>query len=103
MSCTTPSSTVREIRIANLTLVIDDDVLRRARIRALEEDTSVNAQVRLFLSRYATGGTGLDAFLAESADVVASSGPEGRTWRREDLHQDGGGHDSDAGGATART
>lgn len=88
--------------MANLTLVIDDDVLRRARIRALEEDTSVNAQVRLFLARYATGGTGLDEFLAESADVVASSGPEGRTWRRADLYRDGGGPGEDAGGATAR-
>ncbi|MDQ3973590.1 MAG: hypothetical protein M3276_04530 [Actinomycetota bacterium] len=39
--------------MANLTLTIDDDVLRRPRIRALERDTSVNAVVREFLASYA--------------------------------------------------
>ena len=32
--------------MANLTLVIDEDVLRRARVRALQQGTSVNALVR---------------------------------------------------------
>lgn len=39
--------------MANLTLTIDDGVLERARIRALEEDKSVNALVREFLESYA--------------------------------------------------
>jgi len=39
--------------MANLTLTIDEDALRRARIRALEHGTSVNAVVREFLESYA--------------------------------------------------
>ena len=41
--------------MANLTLKIDEDLLRRARIRALERATSVNAVVREFLEGYAGG------------------------------------------------
>ncbi|MCK0112400.1 hypothetical protein MWU75_09650 [Ornithinimicrobium sp. F0845] len=41
--------------MANLTLVIDEDVLRRARVRATEQGTSVNATVREFLDDYASG------------------------------------------------
>ena len=37
----------------NLTIVVDDDILKRARIRALEEDTSVNAVLRAYLTAYA--------------------------------------------------
>ena len=32
--------------MANLTLAIDEDLLRRARVRAAEQGTSVNAVVR---------------------------------------------------------
>lgn len=35
--------------MANLTLKIDEEMLRRARIRALEHGTSVNAVVREFI------------------------------------------------------
>lgn len=72
--------------MANLTLAVDDAVLLRARQRALVEGTSVNAQVRAFLDRYATAGGGFDAFLTLSDGLGASSGPGGRRWRREDLH-----------------
>ena len=37
----------------NLTIVVDDDILKRARVRALEEDTSVNALLRAYLTAYA--------------------------------------------------
>jgi len=37
--------------VANLTLTIDEDLLRRARIRALEQGTSVNARVRKYLEQ----------------------------------------------------
>ena len=36
-----------------LTIVVDDDILERARIRAIEENTSVNAVVRTYLATYA--------------------------------------------------
>jgi len=75
--------------MANLTLTIDAEVLRRARIRALERGTSVNAVVSEYLERFAGIGataTALAQFLELAERSHASSGPEGRTWRREDLY-----------------
>lgn len=39
--------------MTEVTLKIDDEVLKRARIRALERGTSVNAVVRDYLASYA--------------------------------------------------
>ena len=39
--------------MANLTLALDGDLLRRARVRAASQDTSVNAVVRELLAGYA--------------------------------------------------
>jgi hypothetical protein len=73
----------------NLTLTIDEATLRRARIRALEEGTSVNAVVREHLDRYA-GASAEDRarrrFLELARRSRAGSGPEGRTWTREELY-----------------
>ncbi len=79
--------------MANLTLAIADAVLKRARQRALEEGTSVNAQVRAFLARYAGAGSGFEGFLALTEGLGASSGPEGRSWRRAELHERGADQD----------
>lgn len=46
----------------NLTLAVDDDTLKRARIRALQENTSVNAVVREYLTTDAAIQA-IDAFL----------------------------------------
>lgn len=76
--------------MTNLTLVIDDDVLRRARIRALEEGTSVNAVVRGMLSDYAGAAPGsranIQGFLDLARRNAGSSGPVGRAWTRDDLY-----------------
>lgn len=79
--------------MANLTLSIDDDVLRLARIRALEQKTSVNAVVRDYLEDYADGPEAREreeqaweAFAERARQSTASSGPEGRTWTREDIY-----------------
>lgn len=42
--------------MTNLTIAIDEEVLRRARIRALEQGSSVNAVLREFLLRYVDEG-----------------------------------------------
>lgn len=77
--------------VANVTLTVDDDVLRRARIRALEQHTSVNALVREFLEAYA-GTSEAEQAKAELLELSqrsqASSGPQGRTWQREDLYEE---------------
>lgn len=75
--------------MANLTLTIDERVLRRARVRALEEGTSVNAIVRQHLERYAGDDQSRDAIrviLELASESRASSGPDGRTWTREELY-----------------
>ncbi|MDR1768879.1 MAG: hypothetical protein LBR32_10750 [Propionibacteriaceae bacterium] len=76
--------------MTNLTLAIDEEVLLRARMRALRERTSVNAVVRSFVSAYADqGGDGAAmGWLLELADKsTASSGVDGRTWTRDDAHE----------------
>ena len=77
--------------MANLTVVIDDDVLLRARKRALDEGTSVNAVVRDQLEMYAgaddeEAAAAMRRFLAAAALSTAGSGPGGRTWTREELY-----------------
>ena len=76
--------------MANLTVSIPEDVLRKARIRALEHRTSVNAVVRDYLERYAGVGATASALatfvdLAKAAD--SGSGPAGRTWTRDGLDE----------------
>jgi hypothetical protein len=80
--------------VANLTVSIDDQLLKRARIKAIEQDTSVNALVRDYLERFATESsssqvaeTGMEEFLAWAKSIHASSGPEGRTWTRDELYE----------------
>jgi hypothetical protein len=76
--------------MANLTLTIDTEVLKRARMRALERDTSVNALVRKYLEDLAGQGAALDpiAGLLELARRSnAGSGPAGRTWTRDELYE----------------
>jgi len=75
----------------NLTITIDDEILKRARIRALTQDTSVNAVLRDFLESYAgsdaeTAARNRLAALARTS--TASSGPDGRTWTRDDFYVD---------------
>ena len=75
----------------NLTITIDDEVLRRARIRALQQGTSVNALLREFLESYAGSDIEAEARrqLATMARTsTASSGPNGRTWTRNEVYAD---------------
>jgi hypothetical protein len=74
--------------MANLTIAIEDDILKKARVKAVQDGTSVNAVVREFLRGYTGNGSGrlesakrLIALAHESAAVV---GPI--TWTREELH-----------------
>ncbi|MGI8760967.1 MAG: CopG family transcriptional regulator [Jatrophihabitantaceae bacterium] len=77
--------------MANLTIAIDEDLLRRARIRALEHGTSVNAVLRSYLESYA--GNDRTRRLAGrrlrelSERSRGGSGTGGRTWTREELHE----------------
>lgn len=75
--------------MTNLTLTVEEDVLRKARIRALELGTSVNALVRDYLRQLAgrsTAAEGVAEFLAATKDAGAGSGPGGRTWSRDEIY-----------------
>jgi hypothetical protein len=75
--------------MGNLTITVDKELLKRARIKAIEEGTSVNAVLRDYLERYVGAGP-TEAPLAGFAELAsrstASSGPDGRTWSRDELH-----------------
>jgi hypothetical protein len=51
--------------MSNLTLVIDDDLLRAARIKALQQGTSVNEICREAIARFAAPADDHAAFAAE--------------------------------------
>lgn len=75
--------------MANLTIAVDEQLLRQARMRALEDGTSVNAVLRAYLERYAGAGeadSALKGFARLARESTATSGPRGRTWTREELH-----------------
>jgi hypothetical protein len=75
--------------MANLTITIDERLLKQARIRALENGTSVNALLRTYLERYAgagEAGEALAGFARLARRSTATSGPGGRTWTRDELH-----------------
>lgn len=78
--------------MANLTITVDDGTLKRARMRALEQDTSVNAVLREYLEEYA--GSRREQIEAARRILEASrasrsgSGPGGRKWKREDAYEE---------------
>ncbi len=75
--------------MGNLTITVDEESLKKARIRALQEGTSVNALLREFLDSYA----GVRREQQEAASRIAAislsskSRRGGRTWSRDDLHE----------------
>jgi hypothetical protein len=77
--------------MANLTITVDDRLLKLARIRALEQGTSVNALLRDYLEAYAgavdTQRRALEDLLDLSAAATSSRG--GASWTRDDLHDRG--------------
>ena len=75
--------------MANLTITIDDQVLKKARLRALEQGTSVNAVLREYLGRYA-GAASTHEETVEGLIQLARTTRAGRgrrTWTREELHE----------------
>jgi len=74
--------------MANLTITIDDKLLKRARLRALEHNTSVNALLREYLEAFAGEESGMVVRKRFAALArAASSGGKGRAWSRDDLHE----------------
>lgn len=76
--------------MANITLNLEENLLRRARSRAVEQGTSLNAVVREFLEGY-VGPSEAEIGVAMLIDLASRSaftvGDRGITWTREDLHE----------------
>ena len=73
----------------NLTITVEDEILKRVRMRALEENTSVNAVLRKYLESHA-GTTrlrrrALESPLHLSRTTRAGRGAARRT--RDELHE----------------
>jgi len=75
--------------MANLTLTVDEESLKKARIRALEEGTSVNAVLRDFLKSYVGAQRARTNAVREILTLSrqARSRRGGRTWSRDELHE----------------
>jgi hypothetical protein len=81
--------------VANLTLSVDDEVLKRARMRALEQGTSVNAILAERLQAFAREGDAqarATQALIEVAKQNRSAGGRStrrrkRRWSRDELHE----------------
>lgn len=73
----------------NLTITVDEDVLQRARIRALTQGTSLNAVLRGYLEAYSATSDvrvhAIESLLALSARSRSRRGDA--TWTRESLHE----------------
>ncbi len=74
--------------MANLTLAVDDQLLRRARLRALEQGTSVNALLRDHLEAFAGARNARRQAVSELLEMStqAESRRGGREWTRDELH-----------------
>jgi len=75
--------------MANLTITVDDELLRRARVRAADLGTSVNAVLRGFMEEW-VGVTeprrrAIDSLLDRSGRARSRRGA--RRWTRDELHE----------------
>jgi len=75
--------------MSNLTISTDPEVLKKARLRALREGTSVNAVLRAFMESY-SGVRGEQSLAAQDLLALAKttqSRSGGRRWTRDELHE----------------
>jgi hypothetical protein len=78
--------------MSNLTITVDEETLRRARMRALAEGKSVNRLLREYLDAYSGRSREQSDAVTDLLDLandapVAGSG--GRRWTRDELHERG--------------
>ena len=83
--------------MANLTITVDDEVLKRARIRALERGTSVNAVLGEYLRIFAGGSEAQSRTTNALVELARENTRKGgrtrakargrRRWTRDELHE----------------
>lgn len=75
--------------MANLTITVPEEILKSARLRALEQGTSVNALLRDYLRQFA-GTQSAQSQAARRVLELSRNARAGRgkaKWTRDDLHQ----------------
>ena len=74
--------------MANLTITIGEDILKKARMRALDEGTSVNALLREYLEEYTGAHRKHETVVAEILKLSKKSKSRrgSRRWTRDELH-----------------
>ena len=75
--------------MTNVTLSIDEENLRQARILALQEGTSLNAVIREFITEYITDHKHYQQITGRILEQAEQSryNSGGRKWTREELHE----------------
>jgi hypothetical protein len=73
----------------NLTLTLDEDLLRAARKVAIDRNTSVNQMVRDYLERVVRETDQRQTALVRLDEIFRTERIEvgRRTWKRQDLHE----------------
>jgi predicted transcriptional regulator len=73
----------------NLTIQLDDEVIRRAKVLAAKRGTSVSALVARQLGDLVAEDDRYDAARQRALELMARAAPRGgRTWTRDDLYAD---------------
>lgn len=75
--------------MSNLTIIVDDETLKKARLLALEQGTSVNAILRGFLEAY-SGVRGEQQKAVKEILSISRSTDSRRgnlRWNRDELHE----------------
>lgn len=78
--------------MANLTISVNDETLKRARIRALENNTSVNAVLSQYLEQYARMNDVRQARQEALRRILQTAQAHpidrgGKPWRRDELYE----------------
>jgi plasmid stability protein len=75
--------------MANLTITVDEEVLRRARLRAAGQDKPIESVLRDYLEAYAVAGQAWEA----AADAILKLSKQSRSgrgeaqWTRDELYE----------------
>ncbi len=71
----------------NLTLQLDEDVIRRAKVLAAKRGISVSGLVARELEELVARDARYEAAWHRATEIMAGAAPHGgRTWRRDELH-----------------
>ena len=75
--------------MTNVTLALDDALLRKARVKAVHEQTSVNAVIREFLAAWVRDDEERAATVARVGAALDASAYRsgGVTWTRDEVHE----------------